>query len=263
MKRTSQSPSHIYTKKIGKNEVNQLTSTPKNDIHPVWSPDGRYIAFTREKQDPWHQEIYLISPLGGKEYKVHSRASFGKLDWSPDGKKLAFNKIDSNGFLAISLLSLETGETQWLTSVSASKQTLRDKYASFSPDGSRLAFVREVGYPLDYIFRNYHTVSLEGDIYIVTIDSGKMDQLTFDYKYVNGLTWTPDGNEIIFSSTREGLAKLYRIQTKGGSIEIIPSSDHAYYPVISPDGRSLIYLEREPTKRYLAYSDSETARPIS
>ncbi len=40
----------------------RLTNRPGADLHPVWSPDGRSIAF--ESYGDHHGDIYVISPEG-------------------------------------------------------------------------------------------------------------------------------------------------------------------------------------------------------
>ena len=61
----------IYVQQIGAGAPLRLTDSPRNDYNPVWSPDGRWIAFLRG--DPAtllgrsRRELRLIAPLGGPE----------------------------------------------------------------------------------------------------------------------------------------------------------------------------------------------------
>ncbi len=64
----------IYVQMIGSGSPLPLTTDPLNDYNPVWSPDGRWIAFFRS-QPPAptvlrNRELRLIAPLGGPERKV-------------------------------------------------------------------------------------------------------------------------------------------------------------------------------------------------
>jgi Tol biopolymer transport system component len=106
----------------------------------------------------------------------------------------------------------------------------RDRWPVFSPDGKRIAFYRNLGWE-------------RGDIYLMTLDGGEIEQLTFDDKDIVGLTWTSDNQEIIFSSNRGGDLRLWRIATSGGIPELLSTGLYAHNPTISTDGQSLAFSE--------------------
>ena len=64
----------IYVQQIGAGSPLRLTTDPKSDYNPVWSPDGRWIAFLRgDPATPLarsDREVRLIPPLGGPERKL-------------------------------------------------------------------------------------------------------------------------------------------------------------------------------------------------
>jgi TolB protein len=73
-----------------------LITHDSRDTSPVWSPDGRHVAFTRRQHDHW--EVYLVDADGGNLRRLTDtpKQSDGSLGnsaspaWSPDGKHLAF-----------------------------------------------------------------------------------------------------------------------------------------------------------------------------
>src|SRR5206468_4196142 len=65
----------IYVQQIGSGSPLRLTSDPRNDYNPVWSPDGRWIAFLRRESSSLSaqagkSELRLVPPLGGSERKL-------------------------------------------------------------------------------------------------------------------------------------------------------------------------------------------------
>jgi dipeptidyl aminopeptidase/acylaminoacyl peptidase len=73
----------------GSGEPRKLTSSPKRDAHPRWSPDGKWIAF--ESSRDGEGQIFLLPVGGGEARKVTTLATgAGQAVWAPDGKSLAF-----------------------------------------------------------------------------------------------------------------------------------------------------------------------------
>jgi len=126
---------------------------------------------------------------------------------------------------SIFLLTVETGEKRRLTSPPA--WMLGDTSPAFSPDGKSLAFART-------------TVPDLNDIYIVPVAGGEPRRLTFDDATTIGLSWTPDGREIVFSSSRSEGFHLWRVPIAGGAptrIEVYASN--LSHPTISRQGNRL------------------------
>jgi dipeptidyl aminopeptidase/acylaminoacyl peptidase len=70
-------------------EPRRLTNSPKQDRHPRWSPDGKWIAFESNRAGDF--QIYVIRVDGGEATKLTSLATEAQQPaWSPDGQHLAF-----------------------------------------------------------------------------------------------------------------------------------------------------------------------------
>jgi dipeptidyl aminopeptidase/acylaminoacyl peptidase len=70
-------------------EPRRLTTSPKQDRHPRWSPDGRWIAFESNRDGSY--QIWLMPAAGGEARKLTqvSTEATGPV-WSPSGDKLGF-----------------------------------------------------------------------------------------------------------------------------------------------------------------------------
>ena len=89
---------HLYLIDVGSEQIEPLTSDPEfNDDLPVWSPDGRRIAFTRTRDkgaDPdGREDIDVLDARAGSMPHTLARPfapNAQKLAWSPDGMQIAY-----------------------------------------------------------------------------------------------------------------------------------------------------------------------------
>jgi Tol biopolymer transport system component/DNA-binding winged helix-turn-helix (wHTH) protein len=225
--------SGIYTTVVGGEKSLRLTTHP-GDRHPRWSPDGRQLAFIRYSEGG--MAIYVIPALGGSEHRLYSSPvgiNPRSLDWSPDGKVLAITDIDADRIHTwIALLSLTDSTTRRLTSPSDQEE---DCNPAFSPDGDNVAFVRGI------------TTGVVSDVYVVRSSGGKPSRLTHDNTWIMGApAWTPDGRDIVFSSTRAGLASLWRVSASGGAPRpVVGVGLNAAGPSISRKDNQLVYEQTD------------------
>ena len=138
---------HIYVKLIGEGKPIRLTSGVKNDLSPVWSPDGRTIAFLRDAGE--NSRVYTIPALGGAERQVaeglfnsFTQARFtSPMAWSPDGRFVVVEERQGHSeSSSLVLIGVENGDRFVLTKETDAKTW--DVNPVFSPDGGRLLFTR-------------------------------------------------------------------------------------------------------------------------
>jgi Tol biopolymer transport system component len=152
--------------------------------------------------------------------------------WTPDSRKLAIvDKYAPDNPMSIFLLDPATGERKQLTF--PPPKALGDSAPSFSPDGSSIAFIR--------------TFSLAvTDIFIVPVAGGEPRRLTHDGRRIFGMVWDRTANRIIFSSSRAGSARLWRIAPNGGGLErIVNIGENASFVTVSPQGDRLAYTRSQ------------------
>lgn len=235
---------NLYTQAVHGNTATRLTSSPSADFGPAYSPDGKQIAFYRRSGD--RASLYLIQAAGGPARRLAGLETgppgpvtamtggpadlpLQSISWSPDGASLAFvDRPSLSAPFSVFAWSLESAQRMQLTWPPAS--CLGDGSPAFSPAGDKLAFVR------------WQDASA-GDIYVVSPSGGNPLQLTSDAKRIRGLTWTPDGRFIVFSSHRDSQPSLWRVPAAGGAPERFSGvAGAAVYPAMARRDSTLVYM---------------------
>jgi len=229
----------IYVKPIDAGAPLRLTTDPGIDRSPTWSPDGRYIAFSRFSGS--EKSISIVPAQGGPERKLYSRdwgfPGFVEVAWSPDGKLLAYlDRSTPQTHYSIWLLSVENLDRRQLTWPPAGN--LSDVIPAFSPDGQTLAFVRL-------------SSARVSDIYLMPIGGGEPRRLTFDDREIDGVAWTPEGREIVFTSDRGGGYGLWRISATGGTPERLAVGGDSDFSPRPPTQGNRLAISRQGNR--LAY----------
>jgi Tol biopolymer transport system component len=189
----------VYNRPVGSETLLRLTSDPAADCCPTWSPDGRSVAFIRRAGG--EGTVLIVPAMGGPERRVANlRTWYGSsLSWAPDGRSLAVSDADATGgAYAVFLLSLDTLEKHRVTKPVA--PAVGDAFPAFSPDGQALAFARVSALGL-----------VGADLTTVPVAGGAERILYHEPTLVGGLDWTPSGSELVFSSSRSGSPRLWRI----------------------------------------------------
>jgi Tol biopolymer transport system component/DNA-binding winged helix-turn-helix (wHTH) protein len=221
----------IYIRTLNSGQPRQLSpQQPANQLNPVWSPDGRQIAFVRK--DDTHSSIIVVPSSGGAGDEVYtlpvnSAREYGGLAWSPDGASLIFpqqNTLEEPSYLI--QLSLRDRTVQSITAPPLLWDG--DFSPSVSPDGRTLAFIRG-------------SEQLARDIYVMSLPNGPVQRITRGCLAMS-LAWTEDSSSIVFSSSRNGALSLWRVKPTGGDPQRLAAvGDDAYGPAIARHGHRLIY----------------------
>ncbi|MEL0097453.1 MAG: protein kinase [Planctomycetaceae bacterium] len=227
----------IYIKLTRGGPPLQLTSDPKADIYPCWSPDSSKIAFIRLGDNS--RELVVVPSLGGtpESVLIHQdgdQAIVSGLSWLADSQHVVFEQWVSDFNSTIAIVNVLTQEIQTLIDVPQAGG--RHYSASVSPNGEYLAYVKDEGVG-------------KGFIYIFDFKNEVTQKVTTDSGYISGITWTPDSEKIIYSYTSGGPSVLYAVGIKGGTPKGVPGvGPGATFPSMASDASVLAYVTNQSSQ---------------
>ncbi len=200
---TEKQRADVYVQAVEGGAPVRLTTHADDECCPVFSHDGRQIAFLRFNHGG--AEIVVVPATGGAQRSI-ARVGHGSatgLDWSPDGR-LAVVDVGSPSGWSVFAASPATGERTRLTVPADGEE---DTHPRFSPDGRMLAFLRQRSV-------------LGKDVFVLALDGGATPHaVTSGDWQPTDLAWTPDGRTLVFSASRPGQEGLWRVDLNGGAPE--------------------------------------------
>jgi TolB protein len=219
----------IFVSDIDGANIRQTTRNQSINISPVWTPDGRRIAFTSYlKRNP---DLYLIDLDGKNQTRFLSHPGLNTSPaWSPDGKQIAL-MLGMEGKSDIYLLDAQGNNPKKLT-----KSHGNEASPTWSPDGKWIAFVSDrSGSP---------------QIYTMSAEGSEVRRITFEGSYNTQPSWSPKGDRIAFCGRVGGRFTIFTIKPDGTGLQrLISNAGDNENPSWSPDGR------------YIAFSSSRTGAP--
>ncbi len=223
----------IWTANEGGQDVRRITVHRARDVYPRFSPDGKWIAFSSDRNGG--MDVFIVPVEGGtpKQLTFHSTDDT-VLAWAPDSKTVLFASNRAEDFTGkLYTVGLEGGLP---VNVGADMGV----WASYSPDGSKLAINRHG----QVYWRKYYRGSNATDVTVMDVAARRFTDVT-DFKGLDSWPlWARDGS-IYFVSDREGggLTNIWRVAEKGGQAEQVTTfkTGDVRWPAISADGKAIVF----------------------
>lgn len=200
---------HLWIVPAFGGEARQLTHADNHASDPIWSPNGREIAFVTNRSEgrEWNNvsEIWVVLAAGGGERPLLSgdSASFGSPSWSPDGSRLA-----------------AVGDWEAVAGGSPDSDIWIVPAGGGDAANITEGFGRSVG------------------------DAGMSDMYRGSS---NRPIWTPDGSHLYFITSDSGNSHIYRVPAEGGEVKKVTSGNRRISAMaLNSDASRMAYIAATP-----------------
>lgn len=195
--------------------INLTRNSPGNDEYPAWSPDGKLIAFSSDRQPEGSTNspistIWAMDLNGGKPYQLVPNENGKWQDfqpsWSPNGNRLVFYRGDATN------KPNAKGEGLWQMyvedSITSEVHTFEKSFQYgqppvWSPDGQFIAV--SIGDDL-----NVDSDIRQADIWLIAFSRREAMQLSEKKGVSQNISWSPDSRALVYSY-RKGLDSYFTL----------------------------------------------------
>jgi tricorn protease len=210
-------------------DARQLT-TGGHEALPVFSPDGRWIAFTGQYDG--NVDVYVMPAEGGEPRRLtwHPQQDQA-VGWTPDGKRVLFvsDRDAYADFTRLYTVPVEGGVPEVLP-------MWRAQDAWFSPDAKRIAYVPNIIWQTAWKrYRGGQTTP----IYIVRLSDLSLEKVTRENSNDSNPAWF--GDAVYFLSDRNGAVTLFAYDTKSKAVKQVVENKGLDFKSLSAGPDALVY----------------------
>ena len=182
----------------------QLTTQESYESTPVWSPDGKQIAFASDRYGNF--DVFVMTANGGTAQRLTTHSA-GEIPsaFTPDGKYILFSAaIQDPAESALFPRSAMTELYKVPVTGGRTEQVLGTPAEMVCFDKSGKTFLYQDRKGFEDEWRKHHTSSITRDVWLYDSENGKHTNLTAHAGEDRNPVFAPDGQTVYFLSERDG-----------------------------------------------------------
>lgn len=153
----------------------------------------------------------------------------GTAQWFPDGSRILIGgalggsdlwSVPSTGGFPASM-NMRMGETAFLQA----------NQPKFSPDGKWISYLAQSGNATE--------------LYVRSVENGRMQQVTRLGARINSYSWAPDGKRLALAGDKYGSFDIWIAGLDGAAQRLTSDGRYEVFPVWTPDGKSVVYVRMD------------------
>jgi serine/threonine-protein kinase len=231
--------SQIWLYDMVRGTMTRFTLESGLNYAPLWTPDGKRIAFESNKAGPLNIFWQLADGSGGLERLTTSDSINAPMSFSPDGRLLAFIEVTPGSILGVMVLQMgesSGGSGRVRNALPFLRETFNEVTPRFSPDGRWLSYASDESGRYEVYVQPYPG---PGGKLVISTDGGTEP------------IWNPNGRELIYRSGDKMMAVDVSTQSgfTAGKPRMLFEGRYERAPIpianydVSPDGQRFLMLK--------------------
>lgn len=189
-----------------------LTIHEAQDMMPVWSHDGKWIAFSSDRYGNF--DVFIMPATGGTPVRLTTNsASDYAYDFSPDDKKVILGSARNIQATNVRFYSPRLFSNLYSVNVTGGKPILISgagmENAHFNNGGTQIIFQDRKGY--EDPWRKHQTSAVSRDIWIMDVKNNKYNKITDFAGEDREPLWGSNDNTVYYLSEKNGSQNLYEM----------------------------------------------------